>query len=89
MDIPKKTSGDKPAKAECKHPVVPVGQNFIVDFGGQPSLHGNWQVAENDEAPFYLCKRVFENGTLSRRKSADHRRIFFESEIYRALGKKS
>ncbi|MBT2569635.1 hypothetical protein [Planococcus sp. ISL-110] len=89
MDISKKTSNDKQATPECKYPVLPVGQKFSVDFGGQQSLHGNWQVAENDEAPFYLCKRVFENGTLSRRRSADHRRQFFESEIYRALGEKT
>ncbi|MDQ0428682.1 hypothetical protein QOZ98_001508 [Planomicrobium stackebrandtii] len=89
MEMPKKTSVDKPAKAKCKYPLVPVGQNFIVDFGGQPSLHGTWQVAENDEAPFYLCKRVFKNGIVSRKKSADHRRKFFEREIYRALGEQA
>ncbi|WP_223635700.1 hypothetical protein [Planococcus sp. 4-30] len=73
------------AKVECKYPVLPVGQNFLVDFGSQQALHGKWQVVENTEAPFYLCSRVFDNGELSRRKSADHRRKFFEAEIYRAL----
>lgn len=73
-------------KSECKYPVLDVGQKFFVDFGSQLALHGTWQVVENDEAPFYVCQRVFENGTVSRRKSADHRRKFFEGEIYRALG---
>ena len=81
----KKTS----AKVGCKYPVLPVGQNFTVDFGSQQTLHGTWQVVENDEAPFYLCSRVFENGKVSRRKSADHRRKFFEAEIYLALKEKS
>lgn len=76
-------------KVGCKYPVLPVGQNFIMDFGSQQALHGTWQVVENEEAPFYLCSRVFENGKLSRRKSADHRRKFFEAEIYLALNKKS
>ena len=89
MDISKKKSSDTPAESVCKHPVFPVGQNFVVDFGGQQSLHGTWQVVENDEAPFYLCKRVFKNGTLSKRRSANHRRKFFESEIHRALGEKA
>lgn len=88
VDMSKKMHG-KPAsiQVECSHPVLPIGQNFVLDFGSKETLHGKWQVVENDEAPFYLCKRVFENGTLSRRKSADHRRKFFEKEIYLALGK--
>lgn len=80
-------NGPPPARAECQYPVLPVGQNFVVDFGRQKALHGKWQIVVNDEAPFYLCQRVFENGTLSRRKSADHRRKFFEREIYLALEK--
>lgn len=83
--VPKKT----PAHVECSYPVLPVGQNFVLDFGSQRTLHGKWQIVENEEAPFYLCSRVFDNGTVSRRKSADHRRRFFEAEIYLALNKKS
>lgn len=88
---PSKKGNDKATsvKVGCKYPVLPVGQNFIVDFGSQQTLHGKWQVVENDEAPFYLCSRVFENGKLSRRRSADHRRKFFEAEIYLALKEKS
>ncbi|EIM06955.1 hypothetical protein A1A1_08304 [Planococcus antarcticus DSM 14505] len=90
MDISKKlTSSKTSAKVECKYPVLPNGQNFVVSFGSQQSLHGNWQVVDNVEAPFYLCSRVFENGILSKRRSADHRRKFFEAEIYLALQKES
>lgn len=87
MDTSKKTSSEDLVSVQCKYPVLPIGQNFLVDFGGQPSLHGIWQIAENDEAPFYLCKRVFKNGTVSRKRSVDHRRKFFEHEIYLALNK--
>lgn len=90
MDKFNKTHGKAAsAKVECKYPVLSIGQNFIVDFGSQPALHGKWQVVDNAEAPFYLCSRVFESGELSRRKSADHRRKFFEAEIYHALDEKS
>lgn len=77
------------AKAGCKYPVLPNGQKFFVDFGSQQALHGNWQIIDNEEAPFYFCGRVFDNGTLSKRKSADHRRKFFEAEIYLALKKET
>ncbi|ANU26154.1 hypothetical protein [Planococcus versutus] len=88
MTSPKKTSANNQSeKIACKYPVYPIGQNFFVDFGSQESIYGNWQVAENDNAPFYMCRRVFESGNVSRRKSADHYRQFFEAEIHYALNK--
>ncbi len=88
MTLSKKTSANNQSeKVACKYPVFPIGQKFTVDFGSQNSIHGNWQVAENDNAPFYMCRRVFESGKVSRRKSADHHRQFFEAEIHYALDK--
>lgn len=89
MEISKKTSSNNTSENNaCKHPILSIGQNFTIDFGKQQSLYGNWQVVENDKAPFYTCYRVLENGQLSRRRSADNRRQFFEAEIYYAMTKK-
>ncbi len=74
-------------KAGCNFPILPVGQNFLIDFGRQESIYGTWQIVSNEHAPFYMCRRVYKNGEVSRRKSADHRRQFFEAEIYYALNK--
>ncbi|ANU24093.1 hypothetical protein [Planococcus donghaensis] len=84
----KKSTANIVENTGCKYPVLSVGQKFTVDYGKQKSLYGKWQVIENDKAPFYLCSRILENGQVSKRRSADHRRQFFEAEIYYALTKK-
>ncbi|EGA90606.1 hypothetical protein GPDM_04574 [Planococcus donghaensis MPA1U2] len=89
MTLSKKTSSSNALENNgCKYPVLSIGQNFTIDYGKQQSLYGKWQVVENEKAPFYLCSRILENGQVSKRRSADHRRQFFEAEIYYALTKK-
>lgn len=89
MTLSKKTSSNNAlGNNGCKYPILSIGQNFTIDFGKQRSLYGEWQVVENEKAPFYLCSRILENGQVSKRRSADHRRQFFEAEIYYALTKK-